>query len=124
MSTKLDELEVLNRKADHYLRYLLEHVGTWHLYSQETMQHGQGIAMLGDKELIQFRTHFADMYPNGIQAYELSEKGLDTLEALAGQEAADEAVEQREFYRKETSREGWEARRAAENTKKLLENVP
>jgi DNA-binding PadR family transcriptional regulator len=130
------------RKADIYLANVLVNCGSWHLLhedallraqkvvSDETLQHREILASLLDEGVLAMRVHYADKFPNGVQAYELTELGLATLEEVVetvtkdkdrAQEAADAAVEQREFYRRETSLAAWQARVAADRLKKAQE---
>lgn len=92
-------LQVLHQIPGQYLAKLLIDVGRWHLYSVETLEHREALEVLGDADLIQMRKHYAKAFPDGVDAYELTEKGLEKLEELAGQQFADEACNNREHYR-------------------------
>lgn len=92
-------LAVLQKMPKQYLAKLLIDVGRWHLYSVETLEHREALEVLGDAYLIQMRKHYAKRFPDGVDAYELTEAGVEKLEELAGPKFADEAVENREHYR-------------------------
>lgn len=105
--------------ADVYLGNVLVNVGSWHVFSTETLEHRDLLMELEDTGAITFRMHYADKFPHGVKAYELTELGLEILEEVVekttkdkarAQAAADAANKQREFYRTESSLTGWQKR--------------
>lgn len=91
-------LQVLQAVPGNYLAKLLIDVGRWHLYSAETLEHREALEVLGDAGLMRMRKHYAKAFPDGIDAYELTDAGLDKLEELTNQKFADEALENRIHY--------------------------
>lgn len=100
-------LELLQNMPGRYLAKLLIDVGRWHLFSVETLEHREALEVMADANLVQIRMHYAKKFPEGIQAYELTETGVEKLEELAGAGFADEAVENREHYRKCCTKDTW-----------------
>jgi hypothetical protein len=100
-------LALLQQMPHNYMAKLLIDVGRWHLYSVETLEHREALEVLGDAYLIQMRKHYAKRYPDGVDAYELTEAGLEKLEELAGMKFADEACENREHYRTCCTKDTW-----------------
>lgn len=93
---------------------MLANIGDELVDSPNTRAHLHAILWAGDKGYITIRKHFADKFPTGVNAYEITEKGLDYLEEIAGDKVADYALTQREWHRRETTLDGWAKRRALE----------
>lgn len=83
--------------------------------------HKAAVEALGERGMITTRRHFADEYPNGIAAFEITENGLDLLEDLIGPDLTDEALEQRTWYRENSSYEGWMERVRLAIVKRAIE---
>jgi hypothetical protein len=123
-SKKLEPaLAKLGNDGDQLLARVLFNCPFWH--TDPTMitypGHRTAVEALGERDMITTRTHFADEYPNGIVAFEITENGLDLLENLVGSELADEALEQRAWYRENSSYEGWMKRVRQSIVKRALD---
>lgn len=89
------------------MRWMLSEIGGWHVESIETVSNTDAIFYAGDKGLIEIRMHYAEKYPEGVKAYELTDKGILVLERLAGEDVAAEAHRKRQFYRDNTRLLNW-----------------
>lgn len=117
-------LAKLSNDSDQLLARVLFNCPFWH--TDPTMirhpGHEEAIQVLGEKGMITVRRHYADEYPNGINAFEITENGLDLLEDLVGLELTDEALQQRTWYRENSSYEAWMARVRLATVRKVLES--
>lgn len=119
-------LAKLSDKNDQLLARVLFNCPKWH--QDPTMirypGHADVIHLLGDAGLITTRKHFADLYPEGITAFEITDKGLGVLEAMLGLPLLEEAAVQRDWYRANSSYEGWMKRVRQESFERLLKAAP
>lgn len=82
--------------------------------------HAAVIEVLGERGFITVRQHFADEYPLGLTAFEITEDGLDFLEAMVGPDLADDALKERTWYRENSSYDGWMARVRQKSFERLM----
>lgn len=126
MATWKQQLELLESMPRNYLAKLLIDVGRWHVFSAETLEHAKALEVMENCYLIQFRDHYGEKFPDGVRAYELTEQGLDKLEEMGeraavkagakkgfGAKLADQALEDRDFYRANAAKDTWKTARAA-----------
>lgn len=79
--------------------YMLLDVAGWHvgcyndLAAREAMEYGIEQGYIGT------RAHYAEAFPEGSQAYELTDKGLDYIARTWGLETRTEQVRLRQWYR-------------------------
>lgn len=95
---------------------LLTQVTRVHVDNPDSWPHHPAIYHCADKGWITIRQHFAEKFPQGVNAYEITDTGLEVLEEYGGTDAALEALDDRTFYRTNTSQEAW----AAQNIAKLV----
>lgn len=140
MGVDARQVKLLEDMRGNYLAKLLIDVGRWHVYSAETLEHRTAIEVMADANWISIRDHYGEMFPDGIRAYELTERGLDKLEEMCdraaakagakkgfGAKMADQALEDRDFYREHAAKDTWKAARAAtleREAKKRGETLP
>lgn len=108
-------------KEDEYIKKVLREIGAWHVGGEQHRRHRDVIAIMQDTGLIDIRAHYAQRYPEGIPAFEVTELGLETYEEMwerstdekTAQAETDVLCAEREWYRENTQVHNWKAARAA-----------
>lgn len=115
-------IAALSDKGDQLIARVLFNCPRWH--TDPTMiaypGHKTAIQVLGERELITIRRHYADRYPAGIQAFEITDKGLDVVAEMLGEELAQETLRQRTWYQQNSSYDAWMTRVRTGFVKKAL----
>lgn len=106
------------------LIWMLQNIGKMHVDHPNTIKHVEAILYCGDKGLITIREHFAERFPLGVKAYEVTDKGIALIEEYAGETAAIEVIEDREFYRKNSTQQAYQARVEAERIAAAVKAQP
>lgn len=87
--------------------FLLTEIGGWHVGCQNERQYAFFVNFALGAGLVDYRWHYAPAIPEGVQAYELTDKGIDAIRHAFGIDAADGAARCRAWYRERTSIAGW-----------------
>lgn len=93
-----------NRMAQFWIgktdfNYLLTEVGGWHVGCQNDREDREAVRYGIQHGLIGTRRHYAEAWPDGVDAYELTDAGLDYVAQRCGLKAFDTAKRVREWYR-------------------------
>jgi hypothetical protein len=85
------------------LVYLLREVGGWHVGSARHREAAGAVGHALRERLVGYRVHHAPAFPEGVSAFELTDKGIDLVRKHAGEAAAHHAAEGRRWYRERTA---------------------
>jgi len=98
---------------------LLAQIGTWPPGAEQVAEHFTAVQYALDEGLIVVRKHYDAAHPDGANAFEVTDAGLDKLKELHGDEMAQEASRIREFHRNESTQEAFEeARRVVQRMRR------
>lgn len=82
---------------------VLEAIGGWRIGCECAVEHGQMVGLLEHEGFLCIRRHFAPATPDGDPAYELTTMGLKRLALIGTDEQFKDAVNKRDWYRKNAS---------------------
>jgi hypothetical protein len=86
------------------LGFVLSVVGNWEVGCSNHQQAADAVAYAEDRGYISRRFHSDAARPSGVQAFELTNAGLDELRRLRGDAYAEKALAMREWYRTHAGR--------------------
>ncbi|TXH57554.1 MAG: hypothetical protein E6Q97_04250 [Desulfurellales bacterium] len=95
---------VMRQQANDDLGGMLVEITGWQLGCDNAAKRARDIIAAINDGLVGFRTHFAKAFPDGVEFYEITDKGLAYVRERCGDEAAEWASDNREFYRKNASK--------------------
>lgn len=81
------------------LNLMLCSIGGWHLGCTNAREDSHAVIYAIDSGLVGFRTHFARAFPNGVEAYEVTDKGIEQIRRSRGDASAADAIKMRQWYR-------------------------
>lgn len=77
---------------------MLTSIGGWHVNCENHRQAIEAVAYADQHGYLTRRIHYAPMIPEGVEAFELTDKGIEALRNW-DDKAANFAVKQRQWYR-------------------------
>lgn len=78
--------------------YMLRQIGGWHVGSQAAMEAGPAVLHALNERWVTTRIHRAPAFPDGVEAYELTDAGLEQLRKWDARMAGG-ADQMRNWYR-------------------------
>lgn len=85
------------------VNYMLLQIGGWQLGCQNARECAGAVMYAIEAGFVGFRTHYAKDLPKGIEAYEVTDKGIEQIRRSYGNKSADGAIQRRQWYRDNTA---------------------
>src|SRR4051794_39638555 len=83
---------------------MLEEIGGWHVGCYNDRQARQAVEFVVARGYVTTRKHYAPIFPEGVDAYEITDAGLEALRKSYGAKAAADAKKTRTWYRRNSSK--------------------
>lgn len=87
-----------------HLGHLLSEMGSWHVGCANQMRYEAAVDLADSNGWLQKRRHYAPMIPEGVDAWELTDKGLAQVGILCGPSVRAQAEKTRQWYRDNSSK--------------------
>jgi hypothetical protein len=81
------------------VNFMLTQIGGWHIGCYNDQEARQAVEYAKERRWIGERIHYADAFPEGSLAYELTDAGLERVRAVYGDKGHAAAQKQRQWYR-------------------------
>lgn len=81
------------------VNFMLTEIGGWHVDCYNDREARKAVEYAKEQGWVGRRTHYAEAFPEGSPAYELTDAGLDRVRKVYGETGYAAAHKQRQWYR-------------------------